>query len=336
MSSKFITRVGLFIVLIFYLTFIVMCDSDSTDPQKASELLDVTGSWQLTTTIRSNTFGLPNGDINTEILYLADSGGVLAIINFNGHWGEGSLNGQTLQFTGSETSDGFDKPANLITVGTGSATETEIIGTFTTNVYIDQSVNSNQPDGTIDSDFIMNKLEETSCFSRVSFGDPAQSNYILPFPVGKSYPVYQSYCWRTGGHRDQLAYDFTIPIGDTIIAARHGIVRAIREDSPDNGEGVGEHNFVYIQHDDGTAAFYAHLMQNSVVVNPGDTVLAGQYFALSGNSGESGKPHLHIGVYQNYPPVEGLDVPVNFRNAQGVLDSSGGLIRGEYYLALPY
>jgi murein DD-endopeptidase MepM/ murein hydrolase activator NlpD len=127
-----------------------------------------------------------------------------------------------------------------------------------------------------------------------------------------------------------------MPIGDTVVAARGGIIRELREDSPDDGQGVGEHNCVYIEHDDGTLAFYAHLMQNGVMVEVGDTVELGQAFALSGNSGYSGEPHLHFGVYKDYPTVEGEDVPVNFKNAEGPLDNRNGLIRGEIYRALPY
>lgn len=55
-----------------------------------------------------------------------------------------------------------------------------------------------------------------------------------------------------------------------------------------------------------------------------------------GNSGYSGEPHLHFGVYEDYPPVDGYDLPVNFRNADGSIDERGGLIRGEVYTALPY
>jgi len=336
MKGKIITHVWQLSVLLLLLIFTQMCDSDSTSPQVEDETINVTGSWELTTTITSNTFGLPNGETNTEYIYLADNGGILSITNFNGHWGNGSVNGTNMHFTGTDISDDFDTTATLVTEGTGSISETEIVGTFMTEVYINQDVSSNNPDGTITSSFIMTKLDETTCYDRAIFGDPEESEYILPFPVGAAYPVYQSYCWRNGGHRDQLAYDFTIPIGDTIVASRSGIVREVREDSPDNGEGIGEHNYVFIQHEDGTSAFYAHLMQYSVIVKPGDTVAKGQYFARSGNSGKSGEPHLHFGVYETYPPVEGVDVPVNFRNADGPIDSLGGLIRGEIYKAMPY
>jgi len=336
MNAKLGTYVCLPLVIILSLTLLQMCSSDSTKPQDNEQTVDVTGSWELATTITSNTFGLPNGETNTEFIYLSDSSGVLSIINFDGHWGNCSVNGKNITFTGTEISDDFDSTATLVTTGTGTISASEITGTFITEVYMSQPVNSNNPDGTINSDFVMTKMEESPCYSRASFGDPESSAYVLPFPVGAEYAIYQSYCWRTGGHRNQLAYDFAIPIGDTIVAARSGVVLEVREDSPDNGEGEGEHNYVYIQHEDGTLAFYAHLMQYSVLVEPDDSVETGQYFALSGNSGKSGEPHLHIGVYENYPPVEGVDIPINFRNAEGPLDSRNGLIRGEIYRAMPY
>jgi hypothetical protein len=313
-----------------------MCDSESTDPQNGEKPVDVTGNWELTTTITSNTIGIPNGFSETEIVYLSDSSGAISITIFSGHWGDGEVVGNTIHFVGIETSNEFGCPATLVTEGTGSVSESEISGTLTTTVSFDPDTCSSHSDGEIRFNFTMTKMDESPCLARAIFGDPQSSLYILPYPVGMAYPVYQSYCWPTGGHRNQLAYDFTIPIGDTVVAACAGVVREVREDSPDNGQGEGEHNYVFIEHIDGTLAFYAHLMQNSVVVNPGDTVDIGEYFALSGNSGKSGEPHLHFGVYEDYPPTEGVDIPVNFRNAQGPLDNRGGLIRGEKYTALPY
>jgi len=329
MKSKLYTFVFVFLTFLLSLAFIQTCESDTTDPK---ENADVTGSWEITTTIMANTFGLPNGETNTTILYLESND----VINSEGDWGQYSVNENEISFSGSEISDDFDTTATLVTDGTGTVSGNQLTGNMSTEVYITQPVSSNNPDGIINFSFVMSKMEESPCFDRASFGDPSTSVYIMPYPVGKEYEVYQSYCWRTSGHRNQLAYDFIIPIGDTIIAARTGVVKGIKEDSPDNGEGEGQHNFVYIQHDDGTAAVYAHLMQYSVIVSVNDTVELGEYFAQSGNSGESGVPHLHIGVYQNYPPVEGVDVPFNFRNAQGQLDERNGLIKGEFYRALPY
>jgi hypothetical protein len=324
---------GLLLVLLgsFAVLQLVSCDDDTEDEAP----LNLAGSWELTTTVTSNTCGLENGETATEIIHLSGGSDVLSITTSSGTWGTGEVDGQSLHVVGTETSDDFGCSATLVTEGTGWISQTEVAGTLTTTVSFADSC-TNNPDCTMTTGFVMTRLAESLCLDRASFGDPEESSYILPYPIGASYPVYQSYCWPTGGHRDQLAYDFAIPIGDTVVVARAGVVREVREDSPDNGQGVGEHNYVHIEHEDGTLAFYAHLMQYSVSVDPGDTLGAGQPFARSGNSGESGEPHLHLGVYEEYPPVEGYDVPVNFRNAEGPLDSRGGLIRGEVYTATPY
>jgi murein DD-endopeptidase MepM/ murein hydrolase activator NlpD len=173
------------------------------------------------------------------------------------------------------------------------------------------------------------------CLERAEFGDPGDSLYVLPYPVRIEYWLNQSYCFLNGGHTNQLAYDFSTPIGSEVTAARAGFVREVREDLPDipnNDPDV--HNRVFIEHDDGTVAFYAHLQQNGVVVEVGDRVEAGQLIAYNGNSGNTGGiPHLHFMVYQGWPPQHGEDVPINFRNALGPLDELGGLMRGVFYKA---
>ena len=322
-------------LVLFSVLVLQMCGSNPSDPENGGQDLDLAGDWELTTTITSNTCGLPNGTTETETIVLAESGDGLSVTTFDGPWGTVQVDGHNLTITGTAAHDDFGHPATLETEGTGSGSETEITGTFTTNV--DFEPGSGAPtDCEITLSFTMTKLAESPCLDRAIFGDPQDSDYILPYPVGASYSIYQSYCNPTAGHRNQLAYDFTIPIGDTVVAAREGVVRQLREDSPDNGEGEGEHNLVFIEHADGTAGFYAHLMQNSVVVEVGDTVETGQYFAQSGNSGESDEPHLHFGVYEDYPPIEGVDIPINFRNADGPLDARGGLIRWELYTATSY
>jgi len=176
---------------------------------------------------------------------------------------------------------------------------------------------------------------DSPCLLRAEFGDPADSEYVLPFHVGEEYYMSQAYCFSEGGHSNQLAYDFDLPVGTEVIAARAGVVKRIKEDSPDTGLGYGQHNYVFIQHDDATVAFYAHLQHDGVLVEPGDEVAAGDLIAHSGNSGLTGHPHLHFGVYQGWPPQEGSDVPVNFRNAHGQLDSRNGLVSWRWYVALP-
>jgi len=178
-----------------------------------------------------------------------------------------------------------------------------------------------------------------ACMERAVFGEPSQSPYILPYPVGASYRLMQGYCYPNGGHRNQLAYDFETPVGSEVIAARSGLVMKVRSDLPDDGKQPesGQHNHIMIKHDDGTVAFYAHLKHNSILVKVGDRVSQGQPIAESGNSGNTqGLPHLHFGVYESWPAKEGFDVPVNFRNVEGTLDQRKGLRPGGYFKALPF
>jgi hypothetical protein len=186
-----------------------------------------------------------------------------------------------------------------------------------------------------------------SCDNRANFAAPELSKYILPFPVGETSEILQAYC-TTGSHSDQLAYDLIRPFGSDVSAVRGGEVKNAVSHHPDQTED-NVHNHVLIVHDDGTTAFYAHLQQDSILVSVGDFVNAGQ---LIGSNGSSGTPTacdthilnpprdqcaiLHFGVYATYPPEEGNDIAVNFRNADGMLNSSDGLLRGQTYIALSY
>jgi murein DD-endopeptidase MepM/ murein hydrolase activator NlpD len=171
------------------------------------------------------------------------------------------------------------------------------------------------------------------CLERAVFGDPSDSPYVLPFPAGTGYTVIQSYCNDDGSHETQLAYDFAAPVGSEVIAARSGYVSAVVSDISDTAN-TSKLNYVIIHHDDGTVAFYAHLMQNGVLVEIGDTVEQGHLFAYSGSSGRTGEV-IHFGVYGTDPPRDEADRAINFSNADGLLDLRGGLRQGTFYTALP-
>jgi murein DD-endopeptidase MepM/ murein hydrolase activator NlpD len=177
--------------------------------------------------------------------------------------------------------------------------------------------------------------DSPTCLSRAVFGDPAQSPYVLPYPVGSEYTVLQSYCSRVGSHANQLAYDFMMPIGSPVVAARDGIVLDVVDAYPDSDRDESHFNYLFIQHDDGSVGFYAHVQLHSLEVRENEAVAAGQRIALSGSSGTP-VADLHFGVYQSWPIRDGFDLPVNFKNAAGPLDQRGGLRQGVSYLALPY
>jgi murein DD-endopeptidase MepM/ murein hydrolase activator NlpD len=104
---------------------------------------------------------------------------------------------------------------------------------------------------------------------RAAFGDPAESAYQLPFPEGTTSELFQSYCFAAGTHNDELSYDFLLPIGTDIVAARSGTVADLYDGSPDDG--TGQANYLIVEHDDGTAALYGHLQQRGILVGLGDT-----------------------------------------------------------------
>jgi hypothetical protein len=95
------------------------------------------------------------------------------------------------------------------------------------------------------------------------------------------------------------AWDFALPIGTPIVAARDGIVAAAVDSFSGSGRRISDKpraNFVVVRHTDGTYSRYYHLERGSNAVRVGDSVVAGQTIARSGNTGFSSGPHLHFDV----------------------------------------
>jgi murein DD-endopeptidase MepM/ murein hydrolase activator NlpD len=169
-------------------------------------------------------------------------------------------------------------------------------------------------------------------------GDPAASEYVLPYPMGRTYTLIQGNCPSdpSWGHYGWYAYDFDLSTGDTVIASRAGQVRFVREDQPDIGGrcGVNGENLVVVEHSDGTVMFYAHLTTDGALVEAGQQVGQGQPIGLSGNSGCSSGPHLHVGLYRSSACYERQDSrPFNYLNAAGPLDENRHLVQGQSYTA---
>jgi murein DD-endopeptidase MepM/ murein hydrolase activator NlpD len=179
-----------------------------------------------------------------------------------------------------------------------------------------------------DSDGRLPQLE----FSQ--FGSPADSAYCLPYPEGETATVNQTYSSQSS-HRGRFAYDFSMPFGSEITAARDGTVVEARDHHSDEDSSGGHENGAYILHDDGTLAAYLHFAQGEVRVELDDTVITGQVIGLIGTSGTSRQnPHLHFEVFEQIPLQWYQTLPINFRNASGRLDSSQGLMVDATYTAL--
>ena len=164
------------------------------------------------------------------------------------------------------------------------------------------------------------------------FPDWATSAYVLPYPVGSTYSVLQGNC-TNATHRGALkySYDFSMPVGTTVTAARAGVVADIRMDFRDSQRGENESNWVRIQHADGTVASYVHLTERGALVKVGDVVVAGQPVGLSGNTGNTSRwPHLHFHVRRC---SSCSTLPVTFRNTD---PNPEGLGVQRSYVSLPY
>lgn len=82
--------------------------------------------------------------------------------------------------------------------------------------------------------------------------------------------------------------DFATPLGTNVQSTTSGTVIFT------GYEGKGFGNYVKIQDGSGNIHYYGHL--SSIDVKTGDSVIAGQHIASSGNTGKSTGPHLHYEV----------------------------------------
>jgi murein DD-endopeptidase MepM/ murein hydrolase activator NlpD len=141
--------------------------------------------------------------------------------------------------------------------------------------------------------------------------------YILPFAPGDRYLLTQGNC-GTASHmgRFRYSYDFEMPTGTPVIAARDGVVYSVRDDRPDGSGVVGDENFVILDHGDGEFSRYIHLTTDGGLVRRGETVSRGDTIALSGHSGRSAFPHLHFDVSRSCRGGQCRTIPSAFVNAR--------------------
>ncbi|HUH06725.1 MAG TPA: M23 family metallopeptidase [Egibacteraceae bacterium] len=89
-------------------------------------------------------------------------------------------------------------------------------------------------------------------------------------------------------HHDYPAWDLPLPVGTPVSAVHGGQVVAVTSSASRCGNGV------VIDGHDGHRYTYCHAER--VTVTSGESVSAGQLIFLSGSSGNSTGPHLHLGI----------------------------------------
>lgn len=141
--------------------------------------------------------------------------------------------------------------------------------------------------------------------------------YWLPYKKGVRHLFVQG-ANSSFSHKNELSFDFKMPKGSVICAARDGVVIATKSDSDKGGlkdEYLNDGNHIIIRHADGSLAQYWHLALNGVLVKTGDTVQKGQRIGLSGNTGYSAFPHLHFQVID----ASGKEILPRFSTKKGVI-----------------
>ncbi len=195
--------------------------------------------------------------------------------------------------------------------------------------------------------------------------------YLLPWPGGGSFAVLQGPLivdqWGAcssgcGSHRDedgQHAWDFDLPEGTSVVAARSGIVGlAVGSWPADHCGGLApvadqppgylvsdsmgnQTNLVRIDHGDGTSALYLHLSEVDPQIltkaRTGEPVERGERLGLSGRTGLTGcVPHLHFQVeqtvradwYTTSLPISFADPDVLAQDPNGVPAEGGTYVSG--------
>ena len=141
-------------------------------------------------------------------------------------------------------------------------------------------------------------LEYNSYYGISNFVDQMPGGGLLDYECGtRTY----------NGHKgtDIFTWPFPWYLQDNdlveIIAGESGVIISKQDGNDDDHcSCFGSWNAVYIQHSDGSVAWYGHLKENSLTSTPvGGSVVKGEYLGVLASSGCSTGPHLHLEVYDD-------------------------------------
>lgn len=105
--------------------------------------------------------------------------------------------------------------------------------------------------------------------------------------------------------REHLGDDFSVPVGTPLRSLNSATVVAA-------GVYGGMGNRVELDFGNGITGVYAHM--SSISVSVGQTLSAGDSIGLSGNTGNSTGPHLHLEIHINGTPID----PAPWLRAHGI------------------
>ena len=129
--------------------------------------------------------------------------------------------------------------------------------------------------------------------------------------------------------------------GVDVLAAADGVVSRARDGVPDvsirdpgaaSVKGTECGNGLLVEHGDGWDTQYCHMAMGSLVVKPGDRVVAGQKLGRVGLSGNTEYPHLHLTVRHRGQVVD----PFAYGAAEASCGGGASLWRASVRQALAY
>jgi murein DD-endopeptidase MepM/ murein hydrolase activator NlpD len=146
-------------------------------------------------------------------------------------------------------------------------------------------------------DILLPPLSEEDATARPVSEEPETAGFVWPV-------VEQGFVTRTFGDTtsvpgdEHVGIDIAVPAGSYVRTTRGGTVE-------ETGDDVAYGLFVKVAHDDEISSLYAH--NSWLFVSAGDSVEIGEVIALSGNSGRSTAPHLHVEIEREGALVDPLE-----------------------------
>lgn len=120
-----------------------------------------------------------------------------------------------------------------------------------------------------------------------------QTTGVFCWPAVNLYTVTSPFGHRSLGYHRGIDISGANASGSLVVAGASGTVT-------EAGWSTGGYgNYVIINHGNGVETLYAHMLDNSLMVNPGDVVQKGQTIGRVGNTGYSFGAHLHFEVRVN-------------------------------------
>ncbi len=120
-----------------------------------------------------------------------------------------------------------------------------------------------------------------------------QTMGMFCWPAVDLYTITSPYGNRSLGNHKGIDISGANASGKLVVAGAAGTVT-------EAGWSTGGYgNYVIINHGNGVETLYAHMLDNSLMVNAGDTVVKGQAIGRVGNTGYSFGAHLHFEVRIN-------------------------------------